>query len=444
MVELLGVPFLACLVLTGIHVYLGLHVLARGVIFVDLALAQVAALGLSVAVLAGHSIQGDAAYWYALAFTVAGAGLFAVSRVHRGSIPQEAIIGIVYAVSAAVAVLVVDRAPQGSEHIKQLLVGSILTVTPGEVVALTAMYAAVGVVHWLVRHPLLEISFDPESAQQRRRAVRAWDFAFYLSFGFVVTSSVRLAGVLLVFSYLIVPAVVGVLLATGVARRLLIGWGFGVAVSVLGLLASWTWDLPTGAAIVSTFGVLLGAVALVLGGRSAMRQVRSGGVRALAGIAATAAGLIGLAGVLLLTVPGIDHLWLDWLEEGVPGVRRIFLDADEREADAESRRAIDEGLVELNRARRIQQEAQWGARPVSSEMQERVRQYIAGRTEMITGDRMVLAALKQRARQRQRYLLGLPLAVMGIGTALGFARYRRRTRETAGRTVRRDEGNDPG
>jgi zinc/manganese transport system permease protein len=236
--------------------------------------------------------------------------------------------------------------------------------------------------------------------------------------------------------------VVGVLLATGVAGRLLTGWGFGVAVSVLGLLASWTWDLPTGAAIVSTFGVLLGAVALVLGGRSTMRQVRSGGVRALAGIAATAAGLIGLAGVLLLTVPGMDHLWLDWLEEGVPGVRRLFLDADEREADAESRRAIDEGLVELNRARRIQQEAKWGARPVSSEMQERVRQYIAGRTEIITGDRMVLAALKQRARQRQRYLLGLPLAVMGIGTALGFARYRRRTGETAGRTMRRGDRND--
>jgi zinc/manganese transport system permease protein len=443
MVELVGVPFLACLVLTGIHVYLGLHVLARGVIFVDLALAQVAALGLSVAVLAGHSIQGDAAYWYALAFTVAGAGLFAVSRVHRGSIPQEAIIGIVYAVSAAVAVLVVDRAPQGSEHIKQLLVGSILTVTPGEVVALTAIYAAVGVVHWVIRHPLLEISFDPEGARQRRRAFRAWDFAFYLSFGFVVTSSVRLAGVLLVFSYLIVPAVVGVLLATGVAGRLLIGWGFGVAVSVLGLLASWTWDLPTGAAIVSTFGALLGMVALVLGGRSMMRQVRSGGIRALAGVAAPGAGLIGLAGLLLLTVPGMDHLWLDGLEERVPGVRRMFLDADEREADGESRRAIDEGLVELDRATRIQQEAQWGSRPISGEMQERVRQYIAGRTEMITGDRRVLVALKQRARQRQRYLLGLPLAVLGFGAALACARYRRQLGATAGWTVRRGEGNDP-
>src|SRR5262245_42504589 len=167
MVELLAVPFLACLVLTGMHVYLGLHVLARGVIFVDLALAQVAALGLSVAVLAGHPIQGRGAYWYALAFTVVGAGLFAMSRVRRGSIPQEAIIGIVYAVSAAVAVLVVDRAPQGSEHIKQLLVGSILTVTPGDVGALALIYAVIGSAHWMIRRPLLEISFEPDAAHQR-------------------------------------------------------------------------------------------------------------------------------------------------------------------------------------------------------------------------------------------------------------------------------------
>ena len=132
MVELLWAPFVACLVLTAIHVYLGLHVLARGVIFVDLALAQVAALGVTIAFLAGHPIQSEAAYWYALAFTLAGAALFAASRARRVPVPQEAIIGIVYAVSAAAAVLVVDRAPQGGEHIRQILVGSILTATPTE------------------------------------------------------------------------------------------------------------------------------------------------------------------------------------------------------------------------------------------------------------------------------------------------------------------------
>src|SRR5947208_10380291 len=181
MVEFLWAPFVACLVLTAIHVYLGLHVLARGVIFVDLALAQVAALGITVAFLAGHPIQSEAAYWYALAFTLGGAALFAGSRARRAPVPQEAIIGVVYAVSAAAAMLVVDRAPQGSEHIKQLLVGSILTVTPAEVGALAFLYGALGVLHWAIRRPLLEISFGAEAAAGR--AVRWWDFVFYASFG---------------------------------------------------------------------------------------------------------------------------------------------------------------------------------------------------------------------------------------------------------------------
>ncbi len=430
MLELLTVPFLACLVLTGIHVYLGLHVLARGVIFVDLALAQVAALGLAVAVLAGHPMQSEAAYWYALVFTVVGAGLFAISRFHRGLVPQEAIIGIVYAVSAAVAVLVTDQAPQGSEHIKQLLIGSILTVTPGDVAAVTGLYSALGALHWLIRRPLLEISFDPDGARQRGRAVAAWDFVFYTSFGLVVTSSVRLAGVLLVFSYLIVPAVVGALLASGIIARLLVGWALGLFVSSLGLLASWAWDLPTGAAIVATFGALLTAVALLLGLRALARQVRAHGLHALAGLGAVVAGLLGLAGLLLLTLPGMDQPWLDALESAVPAVPLAFLDADERQAWADTRQSIEEGLAELARARRMQDEAQWGKREMSEEMRERLRQYIAGRTELVTGDRLVLRALRQGARERQRWALGLPLALAGLAGALVGARLTRSRRSS--------------
>src|SRR5256885_11145952 len=218
MVEFLWAPFLACLVLTAIHVYLGLHVLARGVIFVDLALAQVAALGVTIAFLAGHAIQSDA-YWYALAFTLGGAALFAASRARRAPVPQEAIIGIVYAVSAAAAVLVVDQAPQGSEHIKQLLVGNILTVTPAEVGTLALLYAPIAALHWLVRRPLLDISFDPDGAGARR-AVPWWDFVFYASFGLVVTSSVRLPGGLLGFAPPLVPAPAGAPLARPPRRPL--------------------------------------------------------------------------------------------------------------------------------------------------------------------------------------------------------------------------------
>ncbi|MBI3077096.1 MAG: metal ABC transporter permease, partial [Deltaproteobacteria bacterium] len=401
--EFLWVPFLACLVLTGIHVYLGLHVLARGIIFVDLALAQVAAMGITLAFLAGHPIQSEAAYWYALAFTVGGAALFSVSRIRQAPIPQEAIIGIVYVVSVAVGVLAVDRAPQGSEHIKQLLVGNILTVTPAEVGTLALLYAVIGALHWVVRGPLLEISFDPEAALRRGRWVRWWDFLFYASFGLVVTSSVRIAGVLLVFSYLIVPAAVGALVARSVAGRLVIGWGLGFLVSVLGLFASYAWDLPTGATVVTTFGALLATVALGLGARSLIRAVRTRGLSALRGTGVAVFALMGLAGLLLLLFPQMDHHWLNWLEEAVPGIQLAFLTARERETYWESREAIRRGLAELQRLRAMQQEVQWGTRQMSEEMQERLRQFLASRGEIAAGDRMVLKTLRGKARERQRY-----------------------------------------
>ena len=424
--EFLWVPFLACLVLTGIHVYLGLHVLARGVIFVDLALAQVAALGITVAFLAGHSIQSDAAYWYALSFTVGGALLFSVGRMRRAAIPQEAIIGIVYAVSAAAAVLVVDRAPQGSEHIKQLLVGSILTVTPKEVGALAILYAVVGAIHWAVRRPVLQISFDPEAALREERWVRWWDFLFYASFGLVVTSSVRIAGVLLVFSYLIVPAAVGALLTRSVAGRLLLGWGFGFLVSVVGLTASYLWDLPTGAAVVTTFGAFLGAVALGIGTRALIRQVRTRGVKALAGVAMVGCVLVALAGGLLLLFPRMDHHWLNGLEEATPAVELAFLTPRERDTYWESREAIGRGQAELQRLRGIQQEVQWGTRQMGQEQQERLRQFLASRGEIAAGDRLVLKTLRGKARERQRYWLGIPLLAAGALGALVLARARRR------------------
>ena len=415
MLDLLVVPFLACLVLTGIHVYLGLHVLARGVIFVDLALAQIAALGISVAGLAGHPIQSEAASGYAVAFTVGGAAIFALSRQRAAPVPQEALIGIVYAVSAAVAVLVLDRAPQGSEYIKQLLVGSILTVTARDVATVAALYGALGLIHWLVRRPLLEISFDPGGARARGRAIAAWDFLFYTSFGLVVTSSVRLAGVLLVFSYLIVPAVGGALLVRGVMSRLLVGWGLGFTVSVLGLLAAWAWDLPTGAAIVATFGVALAVVAIVLGVIALARRARERGVHALGGVVIGAGVIVTLAGLLLVAVPTMDQPWLAMLERALPMAELAFLDGDERQEYAESREAIVEGEADLARVRQLRDDVQWGRRTMSPDMQERLRQYIAGRTELVTGDRLVLQTLRQKARTRQRYGLGVPLVLCGAG-----------------------------
>ena len=416
MLDLLWIPLLACLVLTAIHVYLGLHVLARGVIFVDLALAQVAALGVTVAFLAGHPIQSDAAYWYALAFAVAGAILFSLTRVRHARIPQEAIIGIVYVVSAALTVLVVDRAPQGAEHIKQLLVGSLLTVTPGELVNLAALYAVIGAGHTLMRRPLLEISFDPEIAAARGRAIRWWDFVFYVTFGVVVTSSVRIAGVLLVFSYLIVPAAVAALLTNSVRGRLAMGWALGVAVSAVGLGASFAGDLPTGATIVATFGVLMAAVAAGLGARA----LRRGGRDALFGVGIAAGAVVAVAGLLLMAFPRMDHHWLNWLEEGTPALELVFLSPAERQALRDSREALARGMAEMRRLATLQDDVRWGRATLGEDEKERLRQFLAARGEITAGDRFVLRTLRDRARERQRYWLGVPMLLGGAAAALAL------------------------
>jgi zinc/manganese transport system permease protein len=260
---LLWAPFLMCLVLTGIHAYLGIHVIAREVVFVDIAMAQIAALGATAAFLVGYEMHSPLSYVAALGFTVLGAGVLALTRVRGRHVSQEAIIGVVYAVSAAAAVLLADRAPHGAEHIRAMLVGSLLSVGPGDVARVALLYAAVGLVHWTLRRPFLLISTDPDAAYREGWRVRLWDFVFYATFGVVVTSSVRVAGVLLVFSYLIVPALAGIAVGGGIAARLVTGWVFGTVVSVVGISASAAFDLPTGATVVCAFGVMLLALAVV-------------------------------------------------------------------------------------------------------------------------------------------------------------------------------------
>jgi zinc/manganese transport system permease protein len=265
------VPFLMCLVLTGIHAYLGLHVIAREVVFVDIALAQIAALGATAAFLWGYDLNSWGSYGFALSFTILGASVFALTRSRERRVSQEAIIGVVYAVSAAAAVLVADRTPHGAEHLRSMLVGSILAVGGGEVVKVACLYALIGLFHWLCRRPFFLISESPDRAYAEGLPVRWWDFLFYASFGIVVTSSVRIAGVLLVFSYLIVPTLAANLLGGSVARRLALAWGFGTLVSVVAMAASAILDLPTGATVVCAFGLILLflAVATRIAGRAA-------------------------------------------------------------------------------------------------------------------------------------------------------------------------------
>jgi len=248
---------MASLILTGIHAYLGVHVVERGVIFVDLALAQIAALGATIAILAGMDPHGQGAYWLSLAFTFVGAAIFAFARTRRGHIPQEAFIGIAYAVASAAAILAMSKATGETEHLKDMLVGNILAVSRREVLKTAVLYGIIGIFHYIFRRRFLLISTDPERAEAQGLSIRFWDFLFYASFGFVVTSSVAIAGVLLVFCYLIVPSVGAMLFADKVGPRLAIGWTMGTLVSALGVYFSVLLDLPTGATIVCTFGAVL-------------------------------------------------------------------------------------------------------------------------------------------------------------------------------------------
>lgn len=417
MLELLLWPFLAGLVLTSIHAYFGLHVLARGVIFVDLSLAQVAALGLTVAILAGHQVHSEVGYWYALLFAIGGAVLFAIARPYEASLPQEAVIGIVYAVSAALGVIVLDRAPLGAEHIKQLLIGSILSVTAKDVSELTLLYAAIGLLHFVCRRPLVEASLQSHLPRPQQRGALFWDIVFYVSFALVVTSSVRIAGVLLVFSYLIVPAALAGLLVPDFRRRLILAWGLGALLTAAGLYASWTWDLPTGPAIVTAFG---GAVALVAVAGACLRLTKRG--------AGMFVGLLAiLTGFALLAFPQMDQPWLDALEGAAPSIQTAFLTDGERAMRIEALEAIARGRAELARLRALHQDVQWGKVDLEPEKAERLRQYLTGRAEIAAGDQLVLRHLRSKARERQRFGLGIPVFLAGVGGLYALLRCHVRT-----------------
>jgi zinc/manganese transport system permease protein len=260
----LAAPFVASLILTGIHAYLGVHVVERGVIFVDLSLAQIAALGATIAILLPFT-NGDphapVVYWISLVFTFFGALIFSVFRMKNSRIPQEAVIGICYAVASAAAILAMSKATSESEHLKDMLVGNILAVSWQEVGRTAVLYGAIGLFHYMFRRQFLAISIDPDKAEAQGLSIRFWDFLFYASFGFVVTSSVSIAGVLLVFCYLIVPSVAAMMYARNIGPRLAIGWTMGTIVSALGVWLSLVLDLPTGATIVVTFGAVLALMA---------------------------------------------------------------------------------------------------------------------------------------------------------------------------------------
>jgi zinc/manganese transport system permease protein len=265
MIELMAPALVASLILVGIHGYLGIHIIARGVIFVDLALAQVAAFGWAAAGLGlGHYFsdlsgipEAEAGYTIGLAATLVAAALFSLSRMEHKYVPQEAIIGIVFVVASAGTILLAAQAPRGSEHVEELLTGTLLWVTWPQIWKTAIIYGVLGSVHWILRKRFITISLNPDRAIEKGWRVAWWDFLFYALFGVVVTSSVAIAGVLVVFSFLVIPAVIAFLFTARPGKLLAIAWTSGTFATLLGLYASYKTDWPTGPVIVCTFAIAL-------------------------------------------------------------------------------------------------------------------------------------------------------------------------------------------
>lgn len=257
-----------CIILTAICGYIGIHVVMREVIFIDIALAQIAALGTSFALFWGFEHSDPAALVISLAFTLLSA--FMLSGVRRLSsvVPQEAFIGILYATGSAAVLLAGDRLPHGSEYVHDLMCGHLLWVSWGEVGIYSIVFIALGVIFFFIHKKLLEVSTITKANGKngsKAKHLVFWDFIFYSLLGILVTFAVKVAGVLLVFGFLIVPAVIGTLLSKSFLNRLLIGWGFGVVISLFGSYFSYILDFPTGATVVVTLGLSLFLVALVKG-----------------------------------------------------------------------------------------------------------------------------------------------------------------------------------
>lgn len=403
MTEALGFlwpSFLVAVCLVGIHTYFGIQVLARNVIFVDLALAQIAALGATAAFMLGHPAQSLATYGYSLTFTLLAAVLLAFTRAWATRVPQEALIGVIYVVAAAASILLIDRAPQGAEHLKQILTGNILTSGLNEVAVIVPLYVAVALMHFLLRNRLAQ------------SGSLFWEFFFYATFGVIVTSSVALAGVLLVFSFLIIPAAIGVMFASSLSKQLAIGWTAGALTSAAGFATSFTFDLPTGAAMVCAFGAALALAGLVY------PFLRGDRFNTL-GIAVSAArwgaaALIAASAVQLAVAPRVDQPLLDMIEHTIPSLRSLYftkveaatyLDSNQY---AERHRLAAEQLIELERRRRTQGEA------LDDVEVRRISSFLKSYAEMRKGEQFVMGEVRARARDRIRWSASLGLLALAL------------------------------
>ena len=419
----LALPFAAAVAFVSIHAYFGVHVLRRRIVFADLALAQLSALGATVAFAGGHAPGSLAGFGYALLFTVAGALLLTLARPLSRSVSQEAFVGILYVVATAATVLVVDRSPQGAEHVKSILVGNILTVEGATVAKFAALYAAIGLVHWFIRRPLLAASSDPGSGERRPAHLWLWDFAFYVSFGVVVTSSVQVAGVLLVFSFLIVPALLGSFFSQRMAAILAIAWASGIAASAAGLVASYVLDLPTGAAMVAVLAlalVLAGACRLIFFGERRARAARRR-VTAVA-VASVSLSVVVASAAWLMIHPHGDQPLLALVERAANLGPPEFLNATDARIFEEARRDTVRFQAEVARLDAMERDARYRGPGLSDEEVRHIASYQQSFNEMVRGERFVQDVLLGKSRERERWWIGLPALLLAIAGLVAIAR----------------------
>src|SRR6202521_142078 len=432
--SLLLLPFAACVAFVLIHAYLGVHGLRRNIVFADLAVAQLSALGATLAFALGYAPTSPAGFGYALLFTTIGAALLTLTRGLARFVSQEAFVGILYVVATAATILVVDRSPQGAEHVKKILIGSILTVGEPELAKLALLYAAIGLFHFLLRRPLLAIAGETQPAGRSPLVVSIWDFLFFLSFGVVVASSVSIAGVLLVFSFLIVPAVIGSIFSAEVRVVIPIAWGTGIIASAVGLGGAYLLDLPTGAAMATAFTLLLVlagiAKALVFAG---IRQRRANLRVAARGLLALALVFILASGVWLMVKPTADQP-LAALLEGATGMGPAhFLNAGDRDIYESATRDMTRFQGEVDQLNAREKAARFQSEPLSDEEIRRIASYQQSFNEMARGERFVQEVLRGKARARERWLVGLPAAIIAI-LGLGWLARPYRRGASAGRS----------
>jgi zinc/manganese transport system permease protein len=388
----------AMLMLVAVHLVFGLQVLRRGVIFADLALAQVAALGATVAFALGHAPQGTATFGWSAGCAFAAALFLSLLRFWPARIPREAVIGIIYVLAAAAALLIVEKAPQGAEHIRQMLTGSILTVGWEQIARTAPLYAVLGG---------LQIALS----RVRVSEAAGWpgwlsDLVFYATFGIVVTSSVALAGVLLVFALLIIPAAIGVLYGNRLPAQLGIGWAVGAVASLLGLIASYAWDLSPGAAIVCSLGLTLALAALAKWLAAHGRRGAFG--RAARGLRLTASVTLAISAAWLIAAPRSDQPLLDTLEYSWPSVRTAYLTAQEAETFADAEQFAARYRDEAEKLNALELRSRWQGSGLSDDEVRKLSSFVQSYGEMRRGEEFVMHEVRARARERVRwYLAGL-------------------------------------